>query len=212
MRALKNNDKDTLRAFDQGVWGFNNKHPLHISYQAAFDLELTDDLATQEEIIRDGLQLFEKIHGFKAEFFVPPNGPFNNSLEKVAAEHGIRFMSAAKIQREVLGAGKTRKVLHWLGQRNKYGQRYITRNCFFEPSDPAKDWVDACLAEIAIAFRWRKPAVISSHRVNYIGGLDPANRDRGLQQLNALLRRIVQNWPDVEFKTSVELGNMMVRS
>ena len=29
-------DKVTLLAFDKGFWGFNNEHPLNISYQAAF--------------------------------------------------------------------------------------------------------------------------------------------------------------------------------
>lgn len=209
IRALNNNDKETMLAFGENMWGFNNKHPRGISYQAAFDLEFAEDLKIQEEIIKDGLKLFKTLHGFNAEYFVPPNGPFNNSLEKVAAENGIKYMMGPKIQREALGNGRTRKVLHWLGQKNKYGQRYITRNSYFEPSDKSKDWVDSCLSEIATAFRWHKPAVISSHRVNYIGSLDPANRSHGLQQLNKLLRKVVSNWENVEFMTSTELGELI---
>jgi len=126
-----------------------------------------------------------------------------------AAENGIKWMSASKIQREAMGNGETKKVLHWLGKKNKYDQRYITRNCFFEPSDKSKNWVDSCMSDIAIAFKWHKPAVISSHRVNYIGSLYPSNRSHGLNQLEKLIQQIVRKWSDVEFMTSTELGELI---
>lgn len=209
MRALQNGDKEALLAFEYGLWGYNNIHPLGLMFQAAFDLELASDLKVQELAISSGLILFEKLFGYKADFFVPPNGPFNNNLEKVAAKGGIKYMSASKIQNEVLGEGKTRKKIHYLGQKNQHNQRYITRNCFFEPSDTTKDWVTSCLADIENAFQWKKPAVISSHRVNYIGGLNENNRKQGLEQLSILLTSIIKKWPEVEFMTSSELGELI---
>jgi hypothetical protein len=211
MRALQQKDREALLAFNEGVWGFNNKKisGSSISFQAAFDLYQPADLALQAASIREGLALFENLFGYKASFFVPPNGPFNNSLEKVAAACGIKYMSASKIQTEPVGFGKTKKVLHWLGKKNIHHQLYLTRNCFFEPSEQGKDWVDSCLANIASAFRWNKPAIISSHRVNYIGVLNKSNRESGLAQLNQLLRSIVNNWPSAEFYTSSELGDMI---
>jgi hypothetical protein len=172
-------------------------------------LEKIEDLKIQGEIVQNGLALFENIFGYKARFFVPPNGPFNNSLETIAAHNGIDYMSASKKQLEVLGQGRTQKKYHWLGQKNENGQHYITRNCFFEPSQEGKDWVDSCLSDIDIAFRWKKPAVISSHRVNYIGRLRPENRANGLKKLEVLLQSILAKWPDVEFMTSVELGDLI---
>jgi hypothetical protein len=211
MRALQANDKLTMMAFDQGVWGFKNQNKYGVSYQAAFDLEYHSDLRVQNEIIESGLKIFEQLHGYKATFFVPPNGPFNNCLEEIAANNGIKFMSASKIQKEVLGEGKSRKVFHYLGQKNKYNQKYITRNCFFEPSSEGKDWVNSCLKDIDTAFNWKKPAIISSHRVNYIGGLNKENRSKGLRQLRQLLNKIIEKWPEVEFMTSSQLGETMQR-
>jgi hypothetical protein len=75
-----------------------------------------------------------------------------------------------------------------------------------------KDWVNDCLKEIEIAFRWRKPAIISSHRVNYIGFLDPQNREKGLEQLEKLLEKMLRRWPEIEFMTSVELGDLISSS
>ena len=206
MRQLLDKDPDTHAAFELQCWGYANKNKHDIDYQAAYDLETSSDISFQETVIKEGLELFEDIHKYKADFFVPPNGPFNNKLETIAAQNGIKYMSASKIQSEPQGAGREKKVFHWLGQQNNNLQYYITRNCFFEPSDKSKDWVNSCLAEIGNAFKWHKPAVISSHRVNYVGGLDYNNRTYGLKQLNTLLTEIQKKWPDVEFMTSSELG------
>jgi hypothetical protein len=209
MRALQSGEREVRLAFDHGCWGYNNKHSHGLRYQAAFDLEFAEDLKIQAEVIRSGLALFEQLFGYKATFFVPPNGPYNNSLDRAAADAGVRYMSSPKLQHEVLGEGKTRLCFHYMGQKNKHGQYYITRNCVFEPNIGGKDWVDSCLKEMSIAFAWGKPAVISSHRVNYIGGLNPENRTHGLRELDSLLRQVVKQWPDVEFITSSRLGKMI---
>ena len=109
-----------MLAFDHNLWGISNKHPHGISFQAAFDLEYESDLEIQEKIITDGLRLFKDLHGYEATFFVPPNGPFNNSLERAAAESGIKYMSASKIQREALGNGLYKKssALAWVRKIN----------------------------------------------------------------------------------------------
>lgn len=209
LRSLQEGDLPTRLAFEQGCWGFNNFSQYGISYQAAFDLEKHDDLILQESIIREGLDLFEKLFHYKATFFVPPNGLINNRLEEIAFAGGINYISTPKIQLEVLGKGKKRIKLHYIGQRNRWGQTYITRNCFFEPSYRGRDWVASCIKEIETAFYFRKPAVISTHRVNYIGALNEDNRIYGLAQLKLLMKTIIRKWPNVEFMTSNQLGDII---
>jgi hypothetical protein len=169
-------------------------------------LEFASDLEQQKQIVKEGLVLFEKLHGYQANFFVPPNGPINAQLEKTAAENGIKFMSTPKIQQEVLGEGRTKRHFRYLGKKNKHNQLYITRNAFFEPSGSRKDEVAYCLKQIEMAFKYKKPAIISSHRVNFIGGLNEENRTTSLEQFSTLLKTIVKTWPEVEFMTSTELG------
>jgi hypothetical protein len=204
LRALRQGDKEALLAFEYGIWGYNRKKG--IGFQAAFDLEFASDLEQQKQIVKEGLVLFEKLHGYQANFFVPPNGPINDQLEKTAAENGIKFMSTPKIQQEVLGEGRTKRHFRYLGKKNKHNQLYITRNAFFEPSGSRKDEVAICLKQIEMAFKYNKPAIISSHRVNFIGGLNEENRTTSLEQFSTLLKTIVKTWPEVEFMTSTELG------
>ncbi|MBU1568735.1 MAG: polysaccharide (de)acetylase [Proteobacteria bacterium] len=211
MRSLQAGHWDTCLAFEYGMWGFKTQREdnIPVTFQAAFDIGDLIEIPFQKTVIKEGLSLFNRLFGYPASFFVPPNGPLNRQLEKTAAENGISYIATSKIQREPLGKGKTQKNLHWLGQKNRCGQYYLTRNCFFEPSQEGRDWVNACLNDIRIAFRWNKPAVISSHRVNYVGAIDQKNRDRGLKDLKTLLAQIMKKWPDVEFMTSVQLGDCL---
>ena len=217
MWTLSLGDESAMLAFDCGVTGIgrgigNVELP---DFQAAFDLDSIDDLPYMKNVLSSGLSLFEELYGYKARYFVPTNGPFNNSLEKDLLDAGVKYINTGKKQREPLGNGQYKVNTRFLGDKNQYGQIYLTRNCFFEPAATGfevranYDWLNFCLKEIEIAFRWHKPATISSHRVNYIGFLHPENREKGLKALSQLLAEIIKRWPDVEFMTSVELGDLI---
>jgi hypothetical protein len=47
------------------------------------------------------------------------------------------------------------------------------------------------------------------HRLNFIGFIDPSNRDRNLPKLKTLLSEILKRWNDVEFMTSAQLGDLI---
>lgn len=209
MRALQAGDQHALQSFKEEFWGYIPVSDPGADYLAAFLARDGEDLAYMETVIEDGLRLFEELFSYRAVFFVPPNGVFNNSLNRALVKNGIKYRSTSKIQQESLGIEKTRTRLHYHGQKDKHGIRYIIRNCVFEPSREGTHLVDTCLKEIDTAFRWNKPAIISSHRVSFVGALYPENRDNGLRQLSELLKGIVKAWPDVEFLTTEELGTLM---
>ncbi len=212
MRALQNNVTNTRLAFDEGLWSFapDETNAGYTYYQQAFNLKERSEIEQHKIIIKSGLELFEKLFGYKATYFVPPNALINNKLNATLYQGGIKFRSTSTIQREPIGDGIFKKRLHYLGQKEKNGIRYIIRNCTFEPNLKGVDWVNNCLAEINTAFKWKNPAIITTHRVNYIGALNKSNRDYGLQQLNLLLQSIIKKWPDVEFMTTAQLGELMV--
>ena len=215
MNALRGGHQETHKVFNEGMWGYINSFygQGRINYMEAFNFYRQEELDYLREVIRDGLNLFHLLFGYRASYFVAPNGPFPNALEKDLAANGISYIGQSKVQHEPVGNGKTNKVLHYLGQQNAQGQIYLTRNCIFEPSRREKtDWVGSCLKEIEIAFKFHKPATISTHRVNYIGRLNSSNRKSGLKQLRNLLINIVKKWPDAEFISSDKLGAIINES
>lgn len=210
MRALKNNDKIATEGFKHNFWGFR-KSTNNISYQAAFDLENINDISLQLGIIKEGLSIFKKLHGKAAYFFVPPNGLINSQIEKESINNGINYISTAKIHHEALGNGYSRKRFRYLGKKICKNKCFLTRNVIFEPTSPRKnDWVNSSMLDINEAFKFKKPATVSSHRVNYIGRLDKKNSSHGLIELKRLLKSIVKHWPDVRFINSSELGNIIM--
>ena len=211
MKGLQN-EKGGLRIlFDhQSIGATSYKNEAIPEHLAAFNPENAEDIFDYNIIIKTGLQLFEEICGYKARYFVASNSSEPKILEKELQKNGIEFLTRYKFQKYPLGNGKFESELNWLGKKNKLGQIIITRNSGFEPSDPSKtDWVNSCLEDIKNAFYWNKPAVISTHRVNYVSEIVADNGQKGLAALNQLLVQIKKNWPEAEFITTEELGDLI---
>lgn len=212
LKALKLGKQETIDLFAQSMYGLSQ----HLSkdhkrtLQSAFDYESVDQKGSACGVISDAIGLFKTIWGFHPLSFIAPNYFWDDYIENCLAEKGIKYIQGQRGQVRPAINGNLRFRYHFTGQKNRFGQTYLVRNCYFEPSlDPSNDFVNSCLAEMANAFRWRKPAVISSHRVNYIGSINQANRDKGIKGLVSLLAQIITKWPEAEFLASDQLGNLI---
>jgi hypothetical protein len=61
------------------------------------------------------------------------------------------------------------------------------------------------LESIEIAFQWGKPAIVSSHRINFVGRLDLSQRNKNLDALELLLEKVLKKWPEIQFVDSAQL-------
>jgi hypothetical protein len=171
----------------------------------------TAEIPELHQYIVDAGQLFEQYMGYKPRVFIAPNAEEPKELESTLKEIGIKYITRSKKRVFPVGDGRYQKEWNFFGKKNEHDQIILNRNSFFEPvcygeQQHITDWVDSCLQDVDSAFRWHKPAVISSHRVNYVGSINQENRKKGLAQLNLLLSKILKRWPDVEFMSSFELG------
>lgn len=211
MRLLREGNPSVLSAFEHGgcsyMYGIGKEYIGNMP--AAFDLEYPSDLEYQKVVINEGLAEFNRVWGKRASYFVSPNGPINNALEPVLFSYGVNALLGEKCQREPLGNGQYKKHIRFIGSKNEVGQLYLTRNGFLEPSiqeaNLCKNALPNALKAVERAFRWHKPAILSSHRINYIGFLSSTNRDKGLRTLDSFFLEVKKRWPDVEFVSSTEL-------
>jgi hypothetical protein len=181
-----------------------------IGYTAAFSFWNFEENLRFREIMRDGFQKFESVYGYASIHFNPPGGREHTCVHDYLKENGVRCIDVPLIKTEHQGNGKYKKSVHWTGQKNNLGQTYMVRNAVFEPTDNSgKNWVDFTMKQVEIAFFWNRPAVISSHRVNFCGHIDEKNRAVGIGALKTLLAKIVAQWPDVEFVSSEQLIHIM---
>jgi hypothetical protein len=128
-------------------------------------------------------------------------------LEDFLEKQNVKGLQGQRVQLVPnLNNEKLAKIRHFTGQKNNFNQIYTVRNVIFEPySDPATDWVAMAMKDIANAFFWDKPAIIGTHRINYVSTVLPKNKDNSLLLLNQLLKTIIKVYPDVDFLTSDEL-------
>jgi len=207
LRALRTVDKKLLYAFDCGTtYSGSNDY----NFMESFDWDSPDEVIGQRDILRDGLGLFYSTFGYRSSSFIAPCYTWDPLLESTLEQEGIRHLQGGIYQLMPKGGFNNyvpRK--HVMGERQN-GLTYLTRNCFFEPTlVMKKDWIDYTLASVRDAFRWNKPAIICSHRINFVGSIYESNRDRNLKLLDGLLKRILIQWPDVEFMSSDQLGDLI---
>ena len=210
MNALRERKSEMMFTFDNETTFSGNGD---YNFMEVLDYDTPDDLIIMKESISEGLDLFKKLFGFRSKSFIPPCYTWNSDIEGILYEKGVKFIQGLVVQLLPTGSfGIYKKKYHFLGNRNSYGQYFLIRNCFFEPSLSSlreNDSVGKCLRYIKIAFKWNKPAIISSHRINYIGSLVEKNRTDNLKLLDELLCRTLKIWPDVEFMTSDQLGDLI---
>jgi hypothetical protein len=213
MRALRQDIGDVRLAFEYGMYDLSTSLVIgENSFMEAFNFEDEAELAEQKKVLAEGLSLFEQLFGYRSSTFIAPCYVWSSQLNESLLDNGVRTFQGTWFQKEPL-AGRVHRFqrrFHYLGQKNRLGQRYLVRNAFFEPAEkPDVDWIDQVLTRAKIAFQWGKPLIIGSHRVNYIGCIDQANRDRNLSLLKKLLKALLQRWPDLEFMSSSQLSDLM---
>lgn len=176
-------------------------------YLGAFHPETKREIVSLKAIMSDAVKLFSEVCGYKPTHFIGPNREPARELDATLADEGVRYLTQSKLRKYPKGDDKYGFEFNWLGKKNSLGQTFIMRNSGFEPSGRVNT-VETCLNEIDIAFKWNKPVVISTHRANYTGEIDLSNADYGLGELKTLLKEILDKWPEVEFMTSTELGEL----
>jgi len=208
---LQNRDPQLLTALkNKSYTSISDEDYPTISSTAAYDFWDVKENENLIPIIEDGLRQFEEVYGYKSTYFTPPVNNIHHSLFKTLEENGIHFIDLGLVHKEHQGFKSYKTTFNYIGKKTKEGLTIMVRNVVFEPTeDRGIDWVDFTIKQIEVAFRWKKPAIISSHRVNFCGHIDSQNREKGLIALKRLLEKIVKKWPDVEFMSADKMAEYL---
>lgn len=214
LSALQAGNPDLLDAFRYGVFGipFRGENKKRRNIVSALDFEDPAVIPFLHSILADGMQLFEQQFGFRSASFIATTYVWHPEMESALLKGGVRYLQGIPYQYiPNPGGAWYKKKFHYTGQRNRLGQTYLVRNVFFEPSlvEKQHDWVGDCMKRISMAFAWGKPAIICTHRVNFIGSLVERNRTNNLPVFSQLLQAMLKSWPDIEFMSSDQLGDLI---
>jgi hypothetical protein len=209
-RRLGDGDARLLAALDErSLAMLETKGQPGPGWTATFGTSEPDrERAMLSQLAREGLEAFQGAFGGSASCFTPPAHEFSPDLAGILDESKLETIDLPLVQHYRARNARMKKRLNWTGRR--FGEALSTqvRNVIFEPGGSSSA-TDQALRQIDVAFRCRKPAIVSSHRVNFCGHIDPANRDRGLAALRNLLEEVVRRWPSVEFMGAGDLHAVM---
>lgn len=205
---LLQKNKDYRLAFELGMWGLSKDvFPLmRKSIQATYDSE---DLNYCNTSIKEGLILFRELFGFHSKSFIANNYIWPSEIEQVLFDNEVRHFQGMKYQLFPLNIEQKRDIKRiYFGQKNKLGMTFGVRNCSFEPIELGDD-ASKTLSQVNMAFTFKKPAIISTHRINFSSGICKNARYKNLKEFKILLDKIVRRWPDVEFMSSDQLSDLI---
>lgn len=245
LAELKAGNKDLLKAFELETWGIHYRSRLNQrrnNLQAALDYyDLDNENRFHKQWVLDSIDIFKKAFEVLPKSFIPPAYVWHSDLLKILKQTSIQSIQGIKLQYEPIiqpdnAINKMKKIEdqnykkrgleilslyynrkpHYIGQKDKSGLIYTTRNAFFEPyssnydlTHTNQDWVKSTMLEVEKAIQQNKPVIIGSHRINYIGRLNEKHRNQNLKILQSILKQIVRKYPEVEFMDSGQLADRL---
>lgn len=213
--ALKDGDMETKFAFNLGVFGhpseYGKKSGIH--FLSAYHINNREDINFIGQSVIEASKLFNETFGYHSKTFIAPRYIWPNDIEPYFSKAGIQTLQGTLVQLSPdfrRDNNKLKKRINWIGKSNSSGLNYLIRNVFFEPTlNPNFSWEKDALKRIDTAFFWGKPAIISMHRLNLMGGFSQLNRSNSLKRLAVLLKAVQEKYPNVQFLSSDEISNVL---
>jgi hypothetical protein len=211
LRALTSNNELAHLAFENEIISLKSKKspPCISFFMDAFNAEDESDLIEINQIITEGLEMFKDIWGFEASSAIAPCYFWHSRSESYLNDRGIKVIQGIRVQKEARLSGSPynfKRIVHQQGDTNKFGQKYYLRNAFFEPSlDCKTDWIGQCLNQVGASISKFGYAIISVHRVNFIGAIELSNRDKNIIMFRKLLKGLHENYPGIKYGSSLDL-------
>jgi hypothetical protein len=201
-------DQRVARAFETDGWSDweSLDSPLQAHYVDGSRLPTTPlQKAERFELITQACETFRQLFGMPSLSTVAPCYLWDDEVEQIWSEHGIRYIQTAGYRcpsRDAAGHYIQDLPLIRPGQRNRHGQIYLVRNAMYEPVD-GRGEAD-CFREACRAHRQGLPVVISTHRYNFTRS--EAEYKDSLAGLDRLLDRLETYAPSLRYLSSPELG------
>ncbi len=173
----------------------------------------TSELASE---LDHSLRVFGALFGRQPRSIAAPDYVWDGRCEALWQSRGLRIIQAKREQRgQFSSAGPLlERILKAAGRvwdrRAHPGRTYLERNCRFEPAQSGDGrTVARCLAAITAAWRRGEPAVVETHRVNFVSLARGAGA-AGRRELAALLDSLsaLPGGPPL-YLTDVELAQIL---
>jgi hypothetical protein len=158
------------------------------------------EIAAEEEVTA-----FHAMCGQPAEVVVPPTFVWTPAVETAWRRAGVRVLITPGVRygrRDAEGKPVKDGTVFHNGQQSTPGLTCLVRDAYFEPALGHR--AERALAEVEAKRRLGRPALMETHRSNFVG--ESAKTARSLAELDRLLGTARQRWPGMRFVSCAELA------
>jgi len=163
------------------------------------DPESINDAVAQE------VKIFEAVFGIKPRITVPNTFAWTDSVEKAWAASGISYLVTCGkrfTSRDSTGRLMSDNVMIVNGEQRN-GLTCLVRDAYFEPAKGHK--ASDALTMLRSYVDCARPLLFETHRLNFVSLNSKA--EQAFEELDHLVREIVQKYPEVRFIPSEALGD-----
>ena len=186
LAALRRGEDDARRALEQGS-------PIARAVEAGGEYDAAEPRELRARNVRKAVRAFRLLFGRAPTSFCPPDYRFDDWFEREATSLGLITWQG---KAEQAGYPLSPLRRRWLGLRfphHEGGRFHLPPRIAFEPEGaaaaPGARGLEAAHRGALDAWRQGRPAIVSSHRMNY-AHLDPAWSRESRRALRELLQRL----------------------
>ena len=162
--------------------------------------ELTQNNVEVEKKLKLAINEFYNLFNYYPISIVPPHFILDKQYFKILCNSGIQAIQASS--RLMDSRGKRYRKIYF---RKNNGFLWVPRNARLDPHPDYNFYSGHCISDISRAFKAHIPAVIDFHRVNISGRFNSEYRDKSLDELDKVLKSVINLWPETKFITILEL-------
>jgi len=186
LTSLRRGDTEARRSLEQAS-------PISSAVEASGEYDASEPRRLRAKRVRQAAEAFRQLFGRAPTSFCPPDYRFDTWFEEEAASIGLTTLQG---KAEQAGAWLPALRRRWLALRfpHHVGTRfYLPPRIAFEPEGderaPGPRGLDAAHRAVRAAWRAGRPAIVSTHRMNY-AHLDAAWSQGSRRALAVLLERL----------------------
>ncbi len=206
LTALRRGEDDARRAFEHGS-------PVCRAVEASGEYAADEPRPVRAADLREAVAHFERLFGRPPTSFCPPDYRFDDWFEQEAAAAGLTTLQGRFERHGQPFARQRRWLARWRPLEVAGGRFHLPPRIAFEPRGEAAPagpvGLAAVLARVRAAWRRGRPAIVSTHRLNY-AHLDAAWSEAGRAALGSLLRSLAAD--GARFLTDMELRQLAERA
>ncbi len=208
----QSSDRGNSMAFQEsegGLWTESLPNALQSSWVNGSVLPSKDlPLPEITAVIAQERDLWNCIFHETPKVAVPTTFIWDSRVEAAWAEIGVRVVVTPGCRYRGRDSGgqpdrPDRDVLN--GQRGESNVIYVVRDIYFEPA--LGHSIERLVTEIKCRMYLSRPALIETHRFNYVG---PRADAEAFNQLDTAIETILSAVPSVRFLSTVELADLLV--